>query len=207
MLRFALPLTLAAMIALPVSAQNMSPVKTAELSGQLYAVGLETGDPLMILSAAKLRKQLGLKPIDRSADGVAAEEGSPITWEEMLGSAEDIADGNEVLMGLIADVRAESSKGAASGPVYSIAKIKNGGTDKYGAVEFVGGDYAEVYVEAKSSTDLNLTIYDAQGRLVCSDTDGSHIAYCGWRPSSTEGFVLNVENKGPQGASYALMTN
>lgn len=207
MLRFALPLTLATMIALPVSAQTLSPVKTAELSGQLYAVGLEIGDPLMILSAAKLRKQLGLKPVERMAEDATPEDGSPISWEEMLASAEDIADENPVLLGLIADVRAESNKGAATGPVYSIAKIRNGGTDKYGAVEFVGGDYAEVYVEAKSSTDLNLRIYDAQGRLVCSDTDASHIAYCGWRPSATEGFVLHVENKGPQGASYALMTN
>lgn len=207
MFRFALPLTFAALLTFPVAAQNLSPVKTAELSGQLYAVGLETGDPLMILSAAKLRKQLGLKPIDRPAEGIEAGEGDPISWEDMLASAEEIADGNEVLTGLIADVRAESSKGAASGPVYSIAKIRNGGTDKYGAVEFVGGDYAEVYVEAKSATDLNLMVYDAKGRLVCSDTDGSHIAYCGWRPESTEGFVLKVENKGPQGASYALMTN
>ena len=43
--------------ALPLAAlAEPSPVKVAEVSARLYAMGLETGDPLMIMTAAKLRK-------------------------------------------------------------------------------------------------------------------------------------------------------
>lgn len=198
---------LAAMLAMPATAEPLSPVKTAELSARLYATGLDLADPLLILSAAKLRKSLGMKSIDRVAEGGTADADAPLGWEEMLASAEGMVDGDETMLGLIDDIRAESSKGAATGPVYNIGTLGNGATDTYPTVAFVGGEYAEIYVEAKSATDLNLTVYDEKGRLVCSDTDASHIAYCGWRPVDTSSFVMKVENNGPQGAKYALMTN
>lgn len=196
-----------AMLALPAVAEPLSPVKTAELSARLYATGVEMADPLLILSAAKLRKTLGLTAVERVAEGGVADTEAPLGWEDMLASAETLAEDDEALLGLIDDVRAESSKGVASGPVYNIGNLKNGGSDKYPAVEFIGGEYAEVYVEAKSATDLNIEIYDSKGRLVCSDTDASHIAYCGWRPAEAGSFVMKVENNGPQSAKYALMTN
>lgn len=210
MRRTALSLTaalLATALALPAAAETLSPVKTAELSARLYETGVAMGDPLLILSAAKLRKTLGLTPVDRVAEGGTAETDAPLGWEDMLATAETLSEDDETLLGLIEDVRAESSKGVSSGPVYNIGNLGNGGADTYPIVDFIGGEYAEVYVEAKGATDLNLSIYDAQGRLVCSDTDKSHIAYCGWRPAEAGGFVMKVENNGPQGAKYALMTN
>jgi hypothetical protein len=202
----------AALIATSLCAQAQaeapSPVKTAELSARLYDTGLELGDPLLILSAAKLRKTLNPTQGGLLPEGVTiADPDAPLGWQEMLTAAEDMAEGDDVLLGLIEDVRAETTKGVASGPVYNIGNLGNGGADTYPIVEFVGGEYAEIYVEAKTATDLNLSVYDAQGRLVCSDTDKSHIAYCGWRPVDNGGFVMKVQNNGPQGAKYALMTN
>jgi hypothetical protein len=193
-------------LAFPALAET-SPVKTAELSARLYATGLAAGDPLLIISAAKLRKSLAPVATDRAAiDGQTAED-APLTWEEMLASAEPLAKGDDILLGLIADVKAETTKGVASGPVYNIGSLANGGGDTYPPIEFNGGEYAEVYVEAKAATNVNLTIYDDKGRLVCSDTDISHIAYCGWTPAAGGTFTLKVENKGPTSAAYALMTN
>ncbi len=193
-------------LTLPALAETPSPVKIAELSARLYAMGTEAGDPLLILSAARMRK--GLAPVagDRAAaDGVAG-EGAPLGWEEMLARAEALADGDAALLGLIEDARAEGMKGVASGPVYNIGQLGNGKGDTYPPIEFRGGEYAEVYVEAKAATNLNLGIYDDKGRLVCSDTDISHIAYCGWTPATAGSFTLKVDNKGPAAADYALMT-
>lgn len=200
-------IALGCVFALPALSQELSPVKTAELSARLYEAGLAMKDPIMIISAAKLRKSLNPVASDRSAEGSTGEEDAPLDWETMLASAEDLAEGNEMVQGLAEDVRAESTKGVSSGPVYNIGQLKNGGLDAYPAVEFVGGEYAEVYVEAKSATDINLSVYDSKGRLVCSDTDKSHIAYCGWRPAESGSYVMKVENLGPNGAKYALMTN
>jgi len=194
-------------LAPPAWAEGPSPVKIAELSARTYAAGMEAGDPLLVLSAAKLRKVLAPVAGQRSAvDGVAG-QGAPLGWEEMLASAEVLAAGDEVLLGLIEDTRVETNKGVASGPVYNIGSLGNGKGDTYPPIEFRGGEYAEVYVEAKAATNLNLGVYDDQGRLVCSDTDISHIAYCGWTPASAGSFTLKVDNKGPTGADYALMTN
>lgn len=205
--RLCLTLPLLFLPTLPVSAEPLSPVKTAELSARLFDTGVQMGDPLLILSAAKLRKTLNLTETARPAtDGEAATD-TPTGWQDMLAAAEPLAEGDDILLGLIDDIRAETTKGVATGPVYNIGKIANGKTDIYGKVDFTGGEYAEIYVEAKGATDLNLTVTDAMGRLVCSDTDKSHIAYCGWRPSKTEGFSIRVENRGPNGVTYALMTN
>lgn len=195
------------LLALPAWAERSSPVKVAELSARAYAAGMAAGDPLLVLSAAKLRKELGLVSVERAAvDGVVG-QGEPLSWQEMLASAEELAAGDEVVLGLIEDAKVEANKGVASGPVYNIGSLGNGKGDTYPPIEFRGGEYAEVYVEAKAATNLNLAVYDDRGRLVCSDTDISHIAYCGWTPASAGTFTLKVDNKGPTGADYALMTN
>ncbi len=206
MRRILLATALAALVS-PAVAETQSPVKVAELSARLYALGLDQGDPLLILSAARLRKTLALVATDRAAVEGIAGTGAPLSWEEMLASAESLAGDDDVLLGLIDDARVEGSKGVSSGPVYNIGSLTDGDDDTYPPIEFRGGEYAEVYVEAKDATNLNLTVYDDKGRLVCSDTDISHIAYCGWTPAEAGTFTLKVENKGPASAAYALMTN
>lgn len=201
-----LALTLVALVS-PALAEAPSPVKVAEISARLYVMGMDQGDPLLILSAARLRKTLAPTATDRAAIGGEIGDGAPLSWEEMLASAEALAGEDALLLGLIDDARVESTKGVASGPVYNIGSLTDGDDDTYPPIEFRGGEYAEVYVEAKDATNLNLTIYDDQGRLVCSDTDISHIAYCGWTPAVAGTFTLKVENKGPASAAYALMTN
>lgn len=205
--KFFSALALTALLAAPALANPTSPIKTAELSARLFAAGEAAADPILILSAAKLRKSINPTQTDRSAEGGEAAEGGPLGWEEMLARAEALAQGDEAVLGLIEDARAETTKGVVTGPVYNIGSLGSGRSDTYPKIEFKGGEYAEVYVEAKSSVDLNLTVQDAQGRLVCSDSDVSHIAYCGWRPAENGSYALLVENKGKAATSYALMTN
>ena len=200
---------IASLVALgaPALAETASPVKQAELSARLYAAGMDQGDPVLILSAARIRKTLAPEITDRAAIAGTAGDGAPLSWEEMLASAEALAGDDPALLGLIGDARDETMKGVASGPVYNIGSLANGAKDTYPPISFRADEYAEVYVEARDATNLNLTIHDAQGRLVCSDTDISHIAYCGWTPAEAGDFTLRIENQGPIAAAYALMTN
>lgn len=198
---------IASLFATPLAAEPLSAVKAAELSARLFAAGEAAKDPVLILAAAKLRKQTNPIEIVRPADGTDTATGAPLGWEEMLASAAALAVGDDALLGLIEDVRAETTKGVVTGPVYNIGNLAGGRTDTYPRIDFKGGEYAEVYVEAKTAVDLNLTVRDAQGRLVCADSDVSHIAYCGWRPAENGGYVLLVENKGKAATGYALMTN
>ena len=194
-------------LALPVAAEPLTPVQTAALSARLYAVGTETADPVLMLAAARLRKTINPEAISRIAEGGEAGRDAPLGWQAMADAAAELAGDDEALLGLIEDLRAEGTKGVSSGPVYNIGSLGRGKSDTYRNIDFRGGVYAEVYVEAQSSVDLNLSVTDAQGRLVCADTDVSHIAYCGWRPDAAGAFTLTVQNKGGSGTGYALMTN
>ncbi len=192
--------------ALPALAADPAPLKQAEASRVLYDTGVATRDPLLVLAAAKMRRGLGLSPTDRMAEDGTPGDGT-LDADAMLETARDLATGDEMMLGLIEDVASENTKGVVSGPVYNNARIGGGQTDTYRAVPFEGGTYAEIYVEAKGSNDLNLKVTDDQGRLVCSDTDASAIAYCGWSPRNTGDFTIAVQNASGSSADYALITN
>ena len=192
--------------ALPALAADPAPLKQAEASRMIYDTGVATRDPLLVLAAAKMRRGLGLSPTDRMAEDGTPGDGA-LDADAMLATARDLAAGDDMMLGLIDDVASENTKGVVSGPVYNNARIGGGQTDTYRAVPFEGGTYAEIYVEAKGSNDLNLKVTDDQGRLVCSDTDASAIAYCGWSPRSTGDFTIAVQNASGGSADYALITN
>ncbi len=189
--------------ALPSWAEPPAPLQQMQASRVMYDTGVELRDPLLVVAAAKLRLALNLERTER---GEAA-EGALLDGKAMLDTARDFATGDGFMLGLIEDVAAEQTKGVTNGPVYNIARISGGSTDSYGNVPFDGGVYAEIYVEAQGNTDLNLRILDDQNRLVCSDTDASSIAYCGWRPREDGAFTIAVENVSPAGVEYSLITN
>ena len=49
----------------------------------------------------------------------------PLDWEAMLAEAETLAAGDADLLGVIDDIRAETAKGVASGPI--TASVRPGG--------------------------------------------------------------------------------
>ncbi|MFZ1468606.1 MAG: hypothetical protein WAT09_06460 [Paracoccaceae bacterium] len=188
-------IALLALSALPAAAEPTGPLKLAELSARLFDQGLAEGDPVLIATAAQLRKDAGLTP-DIAPD-----------WLEMLDQAERLAADNADLLTVIDDIRADLSKGVASGPITHLAALQAGATDTRPPMPFRGGEYAEAYVEASSGADLNLTVLDEGGNVVCTDHNASHIAYCGWTPSMDGEFVLKIENAGNVPTDFALMTN
>ncbi len=206
MFRTALLATLFAFAAQASLADTDRALQKVQASRVIYDEGVSTRDPLLIVAAAKLRRSAGLEQTDRTADG-AGPDGAHLGWNDMLDQARAFASGDDLMTGLIEDVAAETTKGVTDGPVYNIASLGAKGSSIYRNVPFDGKKYAEVYVEAKGSQDINVFIYDAKDRLVCSDTDASAIAYCGWRPRESGMFSVKVTNESGSGANYSLMTN
>lgn len=211
LIRLSVAALVSGMIALPAAANN--PVRNAELSGRLYEAALDLKDPMLAIAAARLRKSVLVRLVDRPPHKDAAPDADPAytrltSWQDMIASAIDMAPGNETIAKLAEDVKFAGTKGVTSGQVYSITTIRAGGTDTYPAMTYTGGEYADVYVEGdKSQADLNVQVLDAKGRLVCSDSDISAIAYCGWNPAASEGFTVVVKNRSKVATSYSLITN
>ena len=196
----------AASFAAPTFANDLTPIQKIMTARAMYDIGVSSEDALLIMAAAKLRKQVPLDEVDRAPEGGGREDGTPLEWAAMLQSAAPLVTGDPTLEGLLEDIEAERSKGVKDGPVYSIANIRNGGKDTYDNVQFVGGNYAEIYVEGPKGSDLNLIIRDSKGRLVCSDTDISAIAYCGWKPTQSGVFQVTVISE-QGGGKYSLVSN
>ncbi len=202
-----LALPLLAAVTLPAAAEIAPPLRQAEASRVIYDAGMAQRDALLVLAAAKLRRNLALQPVERTADEGEAATGAPLDGDTMLNEARALAVGDPAMLALIEDVAAESSKGVVSGPVYNIARIGPKKSDTYRSVPFKSGEYAEIYVEAKDSSDLNLKVHDDQNRLVCSDTDISAIAYCGWKPRQAGSYTITIENMTANNVQYSLITN
>ncbi|MGY3439405.1 MULTISPECIES: hypothetical protein [unclassified Marinovum] len=212
MIRFRASAALVLALAAPPAFADRSGAQTAALSAEVFLAGAEAQDPLLMLAAAKLRKSVAFEAITRTPDkdmplpdDVMAE--APLGWDGMLDAALDMAPEDAVIAALAQDLRAEGARGVQSGQLYSITAIRNGGTDTYPAMVYRGGEYADVYIEGNGGADLNLFVYDAQARLVCSDTDISAIAHCGWTPAQDAAFTVVVRNKGRGHSGYSLITN
>jgi hypothetical protein len=187
-------LALCTALATPAGAKD-APLAQAALALRLYESGLAVGDALTVATAARLRRDAGLP------------EGTAPDWPAMLDRAETLAAGDAATLEIIADIRDEGSRGVASGPIHHLDALAPGQAEKRPPMPFRGGEYAEVYVESATGADLNLTVLDAAGRVVCTDTDRSHVAYCGWTPASDGDFTLVITNAGTEPADYALLTN
>ncbi|WP_272008483.1 hypothetical protein [Roseovarius sp. ZX-A-9] len=204
-----LALALCLGLATPAAAGDtgaITPIKRLETSRVVYKAGLADQDPMMVIAAAKLRKSVPLAYRALAPEGGTADDADPLSAEAMLNVAAVLAEGDPVMEKLVNEVRFTDVKGVPGGPVYSSTAIAAAKDHKYPHVSFEGGAYAEIYVEGHGQANLVLYVYDGAGRLVCSDTDITNIAYCGWKPSTTENFTIQVVNKG-NGTQYSLVTN
>lgn len=205
MMTKAAPLAFCLALLVPVAlpgAAGATRLDRAALAQALYARGLADGDALAVLAAARLRRDAALPDTDATGRALAL-----TGWQAMLQDALRLAAGDAALLALIGDAAAERDKGVRVGPAYVIARIAPGlGPDRID-YSFAGGVTAEVYVEGAAGTNLDLYIRDEEGRLICTDTDPSNIAYCNWTPLHDATFSVTVENRGAAATEYVLITN
>jgi hypothetical protein len=83
-------------------------IEQIQLADTLARYGEARKDPILLLAAAKIAK--GISP-----DGAPSADKLP-TMDELLASAEEYAEGDELVLGVIGDIKAEQSKGYCYGP-------------------------------------------------------------------------------------------
>lgn len=191
-----------------------------ETATKLYAMardlvdyGRKNNDPLSLIVAANIRQQITLSEVDRKptktegAGGTAEDKTPELTVDAILDEAKSMSGDDEAIIALADDIKASATKGRTVGPGYNVVTLPGNTTDNYDNVSFNGGEYAEVYAEGSGASNLDLYVYDESGNLICSDTDYSDVAYCGWTPKWTGGFTIKVINNGGSSNRYALITN
>lgn len=69
---------------------------------------------------------------------------------------------------------------------------------------FRGGERATVYVLGDWDTDLDVYVYDADGRMVARDIDRTDQCVVSWTPERTGYFTIKVKNLGDVYNEYRL---
>lgn len=183
-----------------------------ELSRELHDRAIETSDPVLMLSAARLRKDAGMEPgelgeLDTGGADLEKPETSAFGWEQWLDEAVRLSGGSAIIAGLAEDIRLAKSKGLVDPPVYTEALLPARSQHRYSKLTFRGGEFAAIRSEGLGNADIDMFVRDARGAIVCSQTDPSNVNHCRWTPDATGPFQVTLENKSDFADSYALTTN
>jgi hypothetical protein len=189
-----------------------TPAERLKTSGDLVAIARETKDPLAMITAARIRASVATTDKERtkvesgSPKDTTKTAGAALTVDQILAEATALAKGDKVILAMIADVKASASKGRVGGPGRSTTVVRANAVDSF-TETFRGAERAAVYVEGDGDTDLDLFVYDENGNMVCSDTDGTDRMICAWTPRWTGNFTIRVRNWGGVYNQYSIVTN
>lgn len=149
-------------------------------SAELARIGEVRRDPLLLIAAARLRRS-----VDVTLEGEAVDRAA-----EWLARAEALGAADPRILGLVADTRAEASKGRAAGPRVSQALLSAGQRMRF-AETFRAGRPAVVYIEGDGDTDVALSVGSA-----CRDLSPGDIKICTWTPRRAERVTVEIANTG-----------
>jgi len=143
----------------------------------------------------------GSEPAEDEGDATA-----PVDATAMFAKATELAGDDETLKGLIADAEAETSRGRIGGAVTYESRLPHTMYDVW-EIPFYGNSYAEVAIVGDGDANLDLTITDENGNVICYDVSPSDQVYCDWVPAWDGYFYITVENTGSKRNTYYLLTN
>lgn len=193
-------------------------VSALRLATDLVKYGYSQQSALPLIDALQIISENPTQPlkaeVERAAESEVGEDAGKngmvtLDFDTILADAKDFADGNESLLGLLAQIEADnqgSHRGAVNGPSRTYEAVRAGDTDTY-RISFVASYLAEILVSGDSDTDLDLYVYDSNGNLIASDTDYTDDCYVSWVPRWTGSFIVQIVNRGRVYNRYVMLTN
>ncbi len=196
---------------------NVSPAVSAlRLAADLVRYGYSQQSALPLIDALQIISENPTQPLKSEVEGVVevsedADKSGMVTldFNTILADAKDFADGNETLLGLLAQIESDNQgahRGAVNGPSETWEKVAAGGTYTY-RISFIADYLAEILVSGDGDTDLDLYVYDSNGNLIASDTDYTDDCYVSWVPRWTGNFIVKIVNRGRVYNRYVMLTN
>ena len=192
------------------------------MAHQLYTIGMANKDPLTVLAAARLTASVSaipgpaLKKETRTADGGVAGDvadgatgdapAHPFDATPMLAAAKTLAAEDDTLLSLIESAEAERPQIQTTPAIRHPSRLSSGMTDVW-QVPFFGNSYAELAVIGDGTSNLDVTVTDEGGNILCLDLSWSDKAICDFVPAWNGYFYITVQNTGTTANSYELLTN
>ncbi len=202
--------------------ESHSALKNIAMARELALKGYEAQEPVYLVSAALLLAEYPVKgPL--MPDSIIVEQGvvlgtqSPVRQlptdpQQLLTDARNMASADAGTLAMIdrasEKVRAMqgNDRGRKFSPLIQEFVLNATGNIKLWAT-FNAHEVAEVYVTGSGATTLDLYLYDAQGRLIASDTKNIDDCYVSFTPSEMLQFRIEIKNNGAADNRCLLMTN
>lgn len=193
------------------AAQSGGGVAQYALAQDLYAMGMQLSDALMVLTAARIASGVVLTDVTRDRQSAApATEPSdipaPPDAARMLADARDLAGEDELILSLIDDVEAEGSRGRIGGASREAAVVAAGASDVW-KVPFYGEVPAEIGVSGNGAVPLSIVVEDENGNRIWCPAGTRTSFYCDFTPRWNGFFNVTVSNAGEADGAYLLLTN
>ena len=202
------------------SADSPGSVRQLYLAQQVYDLGLAGEDAVMLLAAVRLARGASLRAAtgwERTGpaivvDSALAAPDTGLPRDPASGAALALAllmaEGDPALADLAADIEADLNRGIlGEGQVSSAtSRLGSGETDEW-RIAFNGQLPAEIAMIGDGSGNLDMTVSDEAGEVICRENGPSDRAYCGFVPLQNGFFIVTITNPGPDDSRYRLLTN
>ncbi|RZJ80548.1 MAG: hypothetical protein EON88_31870 [Brevundimonas sp.] len=189
--------------AAPVVTPEARGVAQAVTAAELAAWGREHGDAGALIMAARLLAEVPVR------QGEGAE---PIlTPGRLLDDAAALSAGNAPLIDAIDRLREPLTRGVRSssfgaGPVFTVKQLRARENWVF-EVDARGGEVLRVAAIGDGDTDIDLTIRDTRGAVVCRDGFGDHYPVCTVSPRPGGKMRVNIANRGDVWTSIQVLSN
>lgn len=187
--------------AITPEARGVAQVVTA---AELANWGREHGDAGALIMAARLLAEV---PMRSSGDGP-----EPIlTPARLLDEAAALSAGNQPLMDAIDRLREPLTRGVRSspfgaGPVQTVKQLRAREAWAFD-VDARGGEVLRVAAIGDGDTDIDLSIRDQRGTVVCRDGFGDHYPVCTVSPRAAGKMRVDIVNRGDVWTSIQVLSN
>ncbi len=185
------------------------------LAHRLYAQGIARRDAVDLMTAARLAREVRLSPLaspkvteaveglDQTGEKTGAP--GPVTIPGMIAAARAIAGNDEVVLTLLDRIEAEAPDGRVTAAMAE-SPLAAGHRDVW-TIPFFGGALAELAIVGDGDGNLDLTITDEAGNIVCLAAGPGDVAYCDWVPERNGSFTIGVTNPGGVENTYQILRN
>ncbi len=181
------------------------------LANQLVKFGYQNSSALPLIQAVQIYKKLNVKEEARektteggSAPSKSVTKNQVVSFNEdqILADATKFAAGNKNLLGLIDDAK-KATRSPVGGAVRHSDCVSPMAVDVY-RIYCRGGEATTIYVSGDGDTDLDLYVYDSNGNLISSDTDGTDECLVRFIAYRNHTFTVRVRNRGRITNCYTL---
>lgn len=181
-------------------AEGVAQVVTA---ANVAAWGRSHSDPGALIMAARILSEV---PVRSGTDAGEA----TLTPDRLLDEAATFTNGNQGVLDAIERLRA-GTRGVRSspfgqGPIFMVREIKARETYWF-EVEARGGEVLRVAAIGDGDTNIDMSVRDAEGALVCQDGFGDHYPVCTVSRRQPGKMRIDIVNRGAVWTKVQILSN